>query len=287
MSTPTRHAPTRRTVLRAAAWTAPAVSIAVAAPAFATSHLTPPGSASTNGSTRDGQVLNLKSLFTAGPQQVTGLQAVVTVGTGSIGSITVPTGWTRTGLTGGTATFTYSGGVAAGSSVSFEPVVTLTTNPTSTVTSTIAFTWPETGTATVTIPLAYVPPVGAIAANGTARKYNDAGNASVKHVEWSLTLTNTGTQTLTNLNLDFSWSADTAKNPATSFAVVTPGRTWNTTLANLTAALAGTDAAKSLAPNQSISITADFVNRDNSSGFLGVDVFSGPTRLAQLLNVGY
>ena len=30
------QAPTRRTVLRAAAWTAPAVSIAVAAPAFAT-----------------------------------------------------------------------------------------------------------------------------------------------------------------------------------------------------------------------------------------------------------
>ncbi len=37
MSTPTRLAPTRRTVLRTAAWTAPAVSIAVAAPAFAMS----------------------------------------------------------------------------------------------------------------------------------------------------------------------------------------------------------------------------------------------------------
>lgn len=37
MSTPTRLAPSRRTVLRTAVWTAPAVSIAVAAPAFAAS----------------------------------------------------------------------------------------------------------------------------------------------------------------------------------------------------------------------------------------------------------
>lgn len=40
MSTQPRLQPTRRTVLRTAAWTAPAVTIAVAAPAFATS-LTP------------------------------------------------------------------------------------------------------------------------------------------------------------------------------------------------------------------------------------------------------
>ncbi|WP_107773510.1 hypothetical protein [Nocardioides sediminis] len=37
MSSQSRVAPTRRTVLRAAAWTAPAVSIAVAAPAYAAS----------------------------------------------------------------------------------------------------------------------------------------------------------------------------------------------------------------------------------------------------------
>lgn len=39
MSTPTRHTPSRRTLLRTAVWTAPAVSIAVAAPAYAASHV--------------------------------------------------------------------------------------------------------------------------------------------------------------------------------------------------------------------------------------------------------
>ena len=45
MSTKPRLQPTRRTVLRTAAWTAPAVSIAVAAPAFANNSLVSPPSA--------------------------------------------------------------------------------------------------------------------------------------------------------------------------------------------------------------------------------------------------
>lgn len=46
MSSQPRLQPTRRTVLRTAAWTAPAVSIAVAAPAFASASLVPKGDVS-------------------------------------------------------------------------------------------------------------------------------------------------------------------------------------------------------------------------------------------------
>lgn len=150
---------TRRTALRGAAWSASAVTVVVAAPAHAnTSGATPTGTASTNGSTRDGSKLSLKSLFTAGPQQVSGLAATVTVGTGTMSSITTPAGWTLTGQSGSTATFTYIGNLAGGAGAAFAPVVTLSNNPDTTVTSTINFTWTKTGSAAVSIPLAYVAP---------------------------------------------------------------------------------------------------------------------------------
>lgn len=264
----------RRTALRGAAWSASAVTVVVAAPAHATtSDTTPTGTASTTGSTRDGSKLSLKSLFTAGPQQVTGLTATVTVGTGAISSITTPAGWTFTGQSGSTATFTYVGNLAGNASAAFHPVVTLTTNPTSSVTSTVVFNWIATGSASVSIPLAYVAPVAEVI-SGTIRKYNDSITASLKHVEWKLTVQNPGTstQTLAPLALDFAWSADVVGNRATQFTVVTPNRTWTTTLQDLKAVLDGAG----LAPGESLSVTADFVNpKDNASGWVNVEVFSG------------
>src|SRR5688572_30309034 len=132
---------TRRTALRGAAWSASAVTVVVATPniAAASPGQTPTGTASTTGSTRDGATLSLKSQFTAGPQAVSGLTAVVTVNTGTISSATTPAGWTRTGLSGSTATYTYTGNLAGGAVAAFAPVVTLSSNPTTSVTSTINF----------------------------------------------------------------------------------------------------------------------------------------------------
>ncbi|WP_457207772.1 hypothetical protein [Nocardioides sp. P5_C9_2] len=170
MSTQPRLQPTRRTVLRTAAWTAPAVSIAVAAPAFATSPVpTPDATASTSGSTRDDGVLTLKSVLTTKTQQLSSLIATVTVSKDTIGSITVPTGWSRSGLQGSTATFTYDGAAPASTALSFDPVVTLVGNPTSTVTATVAFAWAMTGNASVDIPLDYVATTAAAANNGSTR----------------------------------------------------------------------------------------------------------------------
>ncbi|MCP3420911.1 hypothetical protein [Nocardioides pinisoli] len=273
---------TRRTALRGAAWSASAVTVVVAAPAHAnTSGVTPTGSASTSGSTRDGATLNLKSQFTAGPQTVSGLTAVVTVSTGTIASATTPAGWTRTGLSGSTATYTYNGNVAGGAVAAFAPVVTLSTNPTTSVTSTINFTWTKTGSALVSIPLAYVAPAATIT-NAVARKYSEG---STKHVEFKLGITNSSTtQTLAPLSLDFTWSADVVGNRATQFTVLTQGRTWNTTLSDLTAVLAGAG----LAPGQTLSVTADFVNpKDNASGWVNVEVFSGSVSAFKSANVTY
>jgi hypothetical protein len=272
----------RRTALRGAAWSASAVTVVVAAPAHAnTSDTTPTGTASTTGSTRDGSKLTLKSLFSAGPQQVSGLTATVTVGTGTISSITTPAGWTLTGQSGSTATFTYVGNLAGNAGAAFNPVVTLTTNPTSSVTSTIVFNWTATGSASVSIPLAYVAPAATIA-NAVARKYSEG---SIKHVEFKLDVTNSSaTQTLAPLTLDFTWSADVVGNRATQFTVLTQGRTWNTTLSDLTAVLAGAG----LAPGQTLSVTADFVNpKDNASGWVNVEVFSGTISAFKSANVPY
>lgn len=294
MSTQPRLQPTRRTVLRTAAWTAPAVSIAVAAPAFAiaTPTATPTATASTTGSSRDGRVLTLKSVLTPDNLAITSLTATVTVDTGTIESITTPVGWAFSGMSGSTATFTYNGTAPANTATPFNPVVTLVGNPTSTVTSTISFAWTANGTASVTIPLAYVAPSAGIVATGTARKYNDPVKSNIKHVEWKLQLTNTSpTQTIEKINLDFTWSGDVGRTRATGFTVTTGGRTWTTTLDGLLAALSsGSDQTVngwSLAPRATMDITADFVNTDNSTGNLSVVVKSGTTPITQLLDVVY
>src|SRR6478609_4197413 len=107
---------TRRTALRGAAWSASAVTVVVATPniAAASPGVTPTGTAAPGASSRDGATLNLKSQFTAGPQAVSGLTAIVTVSTGTILSATTPAGWTRTSLSGSTATYTYTGNLGGG-----------------------------------------------------------------------------------------------------------------------------------------------------------------------------
>lgn len=127
MSTPTRHAPTRRTVLRAAAWTAPAVSIAVAAPAFATSHVHVP-KGSVGSSTPDKySVGNDKyvrwdlTVTNTGTDPLTTLTVVFSfTDNGSAGarlsSVTGATGtWTWTGLTA-----SWTGSVATNQPVAFR-----------------------------------------------------------------------------------------------------------------------------------------------------------------------
>ena len=163
---------TRRTALRGAAWSASAVTVVVATPniAAASPGQTPTGSASTTGSTRDGATLSLKSQFTAGPQAVSGLTAIVTVSTGTIDTITVPTGWTLSGSSGSTRTFIYTGNVAPAGVAPFAPVVTLSSNPTTSVTSTINFTWTVSGSASVSIPLAYVAPTSTTTGSNRAAK---------------------------------------------------------------------------------------------------------------------
>jgi len=280
---------TRRTALRGAAWSVPAVTVVVAAPAYAVaSNTTPTATATDTGSTRDGAKLSLKSQLqaAAGPQAITGLKAVVTVSEGTIASVTTPAGWTLSGTpAGSTATFVYIGDLAGAATAAFAPVVTLSTNPTASVTSSINFTWTTTGSALLSIPLAYVAPTADIQ-NAVAGKYS-VGN--VKHVKFTLDVTNTSqTQTLRDLKLDFAWSADVEGNRATGFTVVTPSRTWKTTMSDLTALLSGeTEADRTLAPGQKLTITADFVNRDNSTGTVGVEVFAGTTRLAGVLGVKY
>ena len=59
----TEHGPNRRTVLKGAAWTAPAIVVATAAPAFAASQIRP-AVTSTTTSSRSGSNVTVSSTFT-------------------------------------------------------------------------------------------------------------------------------------------------------------------------------------------------------------------------------
>ena len=213
---------TRRTALRGAAWSASAVTVVVATPniAAASPGQTPTGTASTTGSTRDGSTLTLKSLFTAGPQAVSGLTAIVTVGTGTISSVTTPAGWTRTGLSESTATYTYSGNLGGGAAAAFAPVVTLSSNPTTSVTSTINFTWTVSGSASVSIPLnANVTPTPTTTGSNRAAKnlypvVNFTAGYSITGLKASIVV-NTGSDAIVGQWLAASgWTKNTT--PATT-----------------------------------------------------------------------
>lgn len=136
-------APTRRTVLRAAAWTAPAVSIAVAAPALACSPGTPCATAGPLTVVRQGTILRLATTLTAG-QALTGVSAVVTLSYVNandthVTSTTVGSPWATAGHSAASAAFT-AGSVAQGD-ISFAPRINLDNTSFDRVDISVSFTW--------------------------------------------------------------------------------------------------------------------------------------------------
>jgi hypothetical protein len=147
MSTQPRFAPTRRTVLRTAAWTAPAVSIAVAAPAYATgSPLDPPVMGGLV-VTRSGTILNVTTSLAGGGTSIGPVDAQITfMFTGGNSKInqnaTVNSPWVfvppRADYVAKFRTTT----VAATPATSFAAHVDLNNSSFTSVKVTVVFTWP-------------------------------------------------------------------------------------------------------------------------------------------------
>lgn len=141
-------APSRRTVLRAAAWSAPAVSIAVAAPAFATSHETPPLSVTGPlGIDRHGTVLRLATALEVS-HVLTGVTAVVTlryVGANAthITSTSVAAPWSTS--THGVASANFTAASLPVGTTSFRPHINLDNTSFDSVEVTVTFTWAGSG----------------------------------------------------------------------------------------------------------------------------------------------
>ena len=137
--------PSRRTVVRAAAWTAPAVSVVVAAPAFATSPGATEGTASAAAKgKREAKELYPSATLTAGSTStLTAISAVVSISVGELdpdyGSANA--GWTLSAITATTATFTWNGQLTPGTSVDLAAHLRLTRNVPEIVVATITFTW--------------------------------------------------------------------------------------------------------------------------------------------------
>ncbi|KRF35041.1 hypothetical protein [Nocardioides sp. Soil805] len=136
-------APTRRTVLRAAAWTAPAVTIAVAAPALACSPGTPCGTAGPLTIVRQGTVLRLTTTLTT-DQALTGVSAVVTlsyVGANDtrVTSTTVSAPWATSGH--GVASATFTAAALDRGDISFSPRINLDNTSFDSVSVSVTFTW--------------------------------------------------------------------------------------------------------------------------------------------------
>lgn len=136
-------APTRRTVLRAAAWSAPAVTIAVAAPAFATSPAQPQGTAGPLTIVRAGTVLRLTTSLTA-DLALTGVSAVVTLtyhqaNATRVTSTTVTRPWAASARGDASATFTAA--ALAKGATAFEPRINLDNASFDSVDVSISFTW--------------------------------------------------------------------------------------------------------------------------------------------------
>lgn len=138
MSTQPRLQPTRRTVLRTAAWTAPAVSIAVAAPAFAASVALngTPLSVSIDRNQNTKTVVWVLSFKNTGSTTISNLQAVFTGVTSTTG-LAVKTG-TNTWSGTGTSTRTYTGTIAPGATVNFVATFARSDNATGTASVTLS-----------------------------------------------------------------------------------------------------------------------------------------------------
>ena len=145
-----RYQPSRRTVVRAAAWTAPAVSIAVAAPAFAAaSPGVVQGSATVTGGRRAAKDLYPKFVLMAAASPLTNITVVVTISPGEVDPAwgDVNKGWKRTATTATSASYSYTGQVAPGQGIRFEPYIRLASNDPEVVQVTATFSW--TGGSTV------------------------------------------------------------------------------------------------------------------------------------------
>lgn len=146
----THHAaaPTRRTVLRAAAWTAPAVSIAVAAPAFASSDVTPPPPVPGSlGIDRLGTILRLSTQLKIS-SALTGVTAVVTlryVGANAtrITSTSVKAPWATS--THGDASANFTAASLSAGAMTFQPDINLDNTSFDSVEITVTFTWAGSG----------------------------------------------------------------------------------------------------------------------------------------------
>lgn len=123
MSTPTRLAPTRRTVLRTAAWTAPAISIAVAAPAFAMSGSS--GNASGTAS-RNGKNVTVAATFTNTGVPHSGMYLTVSLPDNTFVSGSAAAGWGH--ATAGSATYTCNASLDSGSIVNFNAAIEMKNN---------------------------------------------------------------------------------------------------------------------------------------------------------------
>lgn len=154
--------PSRRAVVRAAAWTAPAVSIVVAAPAFAT---TSPGAISgTATSIQAGRNIRDKLVRWTLTFKNTGTQAITDLGVTFSGV----TGVTSDGLAvtsgglawtgGGTATRSYPSAVASGDTITLVAVFTRGENEAGTATASFAASSPSVVVATSSA--SYAPKLG-------------------------------------------------------------------------------------------------------------------------------
>ena len=156
MSTQPRFAPTRRTVLRTAAWTAPAVSIAVAAPAYATgSPLDPPvmGGLSV---TRKGTVLTVTTSLAGGGATIGPVDAQITFAfTGGDSKIsknaTVNSPWSFVPPRADFVANFRATTVVATPATSFAAHVDLNNSSFTSVKVTVVFTWPGGQTSLDTI----------------------------------------------------------------------------------------------------------------------------------------
>lgn len=136
--------PSRRTIVRAAAWTAPAVAMVAAAPAFATSGQATGTTPSALLVTRSGNEIRCTSTFTAGPLNCDSLQALVTVTlTGGNATLEPPLaapGWTGPAVDGTSYTFT-TASVTGLASQDLALRIPINTGNLGQVTISIRYTW--------------------------------------------------------------------------------------------------------------------------------------------------
>lgn len=142
---------TRRTALRGAAWTAPAITMVVAAPAFAATSDTPAQTGPV-GWVRNGTLLTANTSLTSSTA-VTGINCLVTLtfngGNGvAISTTSVPSPWIAGANTSTTAQFQLAS-LGAGSAVAFQPTFDLTNVSYTSITWTFSYTWSGGGSATM------------------------------------------------------------------------------------------------------------------------------------------